>query len=630
MTDMWVSEYEFGFALYRLFQTTHDGHFVYVPDIIGEIFNFARPISLVSVSTDGESVPEIYAYPDILASVGNATFTPSAITGIDGQDAVEYLLNWSQYGSLQDRDALWNNVFYSIAATALGPTGSGPGTFAGAGRGRWVYPGATTTLNFANGSTVTLNNFARVLANFNGVSSGDDLYQKYFAVPEEALRPPSPAVSPTISSTASAVPAATTTPAPGFPPPVIRQSNNLNSGYFLEGEGFEDVAVLSVQSFVGTDTAEKEFQSVNQQFIAQAKAAGKTKLIIDVSANGGGTILQGYDLFRQLFPSIQEVGLQRFRAFEATDLVGQEISEEVAGYPRSLDLANETILDVIGSPFNYRSDMTEDATPFPSWPAKFGPHEFNGDDFTSLFRWNLTDPISNILNSGGIVVTGYLNRTNFTQPFARENVVVLTDGYCASTCTIFSQFMRDQADVKYFAIGGRPNPDPMQAVGGVKGTNNIGWTSVYNYVEIALQFGASTATSLSRYLTLPLRRESSGVAANVNLRDGLRPGDATQVPLQFIYEPSDCRLFYTPEMTLDISESWRAVASIAWGNGTCVSGDEAVYRRTMKRSIGRPSGAKKSLPRLRKRAVADIEALMDSMNIATDTTGMQGDGLMLP
>lgn len=600
-----------------------------MPDVVGEVFNFARPISLVSVSTDGESVPEIYAYPDVLASVTNATFTPSAITQIDGQDAVEYLLNWSQYGSLQDRDALWNNVFYSIAATALGPTGSGPGTFAGAGRGRWIYPGPTTTLTFANGTSITLNNFARVLASFNGVTNGEDLYQKYFSVSEEALQPASPAAT-SSSSSVSATAAATPTPAPGFPPPVIRQSNNLNSGYFLEGEGFEDVAVLSVQSFVGTDTAEKEFQFVNQEFISRAKAAGKTKLIIDVSANGGGTILQGYDLFRQLFPSIQEVGLQRIRAFEATDLVGQEISEEVAPYPRSLDVGNETIQDVIDSPFNYRSDMTEDAQPFPSWPAKFGPHEFNGDNFTSLFRWNLTDPVSNILDSGGIVVTGYLNRTNFTQPFARENVVVLTDGYCASTCTIFSGFMRDQAGVKYFAIGGRPNLNLMQAIGGVKGTNNIGWTSVKAYVDIALSFGASTATSLSNYITLPLRRESSGVAANVNLRDGLKPGDATQTATQFIYEPSDCRLFYTPEMTVDISESWRAVASIAWGNGTCISGDEAVYQKTKKRSAGRLPGQKKGLPRMRKRALAEVEALMDSMSIATDARGLQGDGLMLP
>lgn len=49
------------------------------------------------------------------------------------------------------------------------------------------------------------------------------------------------------------------------------------------------------------------------------------------------------------------------------------------------------------------------------------------------------------LNSGGIDISGYLNRSNITtQPFKAENIVVVTDGYCASTCTIFSELMRQQ------------------------------------------------------------------------------------------------------------------------------------------------------------------------------------------
>jgi C-terminal processing protease CtpA/Prc len=97
--------------------------------------------------------------------------------------------------------------------------------------------------------------------------------------------------SPTAISPAATV---TATPAPGYPSPIIRQSNNLIGGYYLDG--YDDVAVLSVPSFVSLDTAEEEFQQVGETFLAAAKAAGKTKLIIDVSANGGGTILQGYDL----------------------------------------------------------------------------------------------------------------------------------------------------------------------------------------------------------------------------------------------------------------------------------------------------------------------------------------------
>lgn len=76
--------------------------------------------------------------------------------------------------------------------------------------------------------------------------------------------------------------------------------------------------MLAVPSFVGTTDDELPFQKVNTYFINEAVARGKKKLIIDVSANGGGTILQGYDLFKQLFPQILPYGATRFRAHEVS------------------------------------------------------------------------------------------------------------------------------------------------------------------------------------------------------------------------------------------------------------------------------------------------------------------------
>lgn len=110
--------------------------------MIGTVFNWGRPLPLVSVSKDGKELPKPYAYADVLASSlgGNASFTPSAITKINGQEAQEYLEYWSQFGSLQDRDALYNNLFYNLAAVSVGSASTTIGTFAGSGRGRWVLP----------------------------------------------------------------------------------------------------------------------------------------------------------------------------------------------------------------------------------------------------------------------------------------------------------------------------------------------------------------------------------------------------------------------------------------------------------------------------------------------------------
>ena len=511
--DTYANEYDFEFALYEIFQRTHDGHFRYLPTLMSGVLTFGRPLAVASYSIDGVAAPKAYVYSDVLLSANESSFQPSAIVTVNGEDAISYLENLSQYGSLQDPDALYNNVMLNLAQLSLGNTGSGAGTFAGGGRGAYVYPGPETILTFENGTSATFENYAKVLQDFKGIKTGEDIYNKYLAPP--------PATSTAASPTST--PKQTPTPAPGYPAPVIRQINNLIGGYYLDAAGYEDAAVLSVPSFVGLLSAEASFQQVAFDFIKQAKADGKTKLIIDVSANGGGTILQGYSLFTNLFPDLVPYGATRFRAHQAFDLMGQVVSE-VAGPAYPWNLTNppgpdDVLDDFVGVPFDYRADVDEQGNNFNSWAEKYGPHEYNGDSFTSIIRWNLSDPTDVTPFSSGIVVNGYQNRTGIVpeRPFAVEDIVILYDGtccsslnpfglplqdpdsllpspdpshlahpstnscphpgYCASTCTIFSRFMTDQAGVKTVAIGGRPPSSPttpatqMQAVGGVKGTN---------------------------------------------------------------------------------------------------------------------------------------------------------------
>ena len=103
---------------------------------------------------------------------------------------------------------------------------------------------------------------------------------------------------------------------------MVISSDHVVSGYFLDSPGYTDVAVLSMLTFEPELPA--EFQYVVQTFIADAKAAGKTKMIIDVSANGGGYILQGYDTFRQFFPQIEQAGYTRYRYTEALQLMADQ------------------------------------------------------------------------------------------------------------------------------------------------------------------------------------------------------------------------------------------------------------------------------------------------------------------
>ena len=107
-------------------------------------------------------------------------------------------------------------------------------------------------------------------------------------------------------------------------------------------------------------------------------------------------------------------------------------------------------------------------------------------------------------------ITGYGPRQNFTQPFAASDIIMLYDGYCASTCTIFSEFMRTQGGVKSIAYGGRPNPSNssatpiIQAIGGVKGTNNYGYDYITELAAAALEFNV---TAEQESLLVPLTNE---------------------------------------------------------------------------------------------------------------------------
>jgi hypothetical protein len=68
-TGDFANEYEFEFALYGLYPTTHDRHFKYLPSLVAGVFDFGRPLAIVSVSSDGDCLPKPHIYSDILLSL---------------------------------------------------------------------------------------------------------------------------------------------------------------------------------------------------------------------------------------------------------------------------------------------------------------------------------------------------------------------------------------------------------------------------------------------------------------------------------------------------------------------------------------------------------------------------------
>ena len=259
---------------------------------------------------------------------------------MNGEAVNDFLDTFSQLGFLQDPDTLYHNLFYEKTFDAQYLNQRYTGYFALAGRFGSFYPGPNTTIQFENVTINTYRNYAEVIGVFTGVVDGPSAYQQFCTGPHAYAAPASSVVE-RQAATPPSLPPATTTTAYGYPTPTVISSDRQISGYFLDDElGYEDVAVLAITSFEPNYAV--EFQSVIQTLISDAKAAGKTKVIIDLSANGGGIILTGYDAFRQFFPQTTQDGFSRFREHNAFDIMAQQISEYIANFFSRMPVATKS------------------------------------------------------------------------------------------------------------------------------------------------------------------------------------------------------------------------------------------------------------------------------------------------
>ena len=165
----------------------------------------------------------------------------------------------------------------------------------------------------------------------------------------------------------------------------------------------------------------------------------------------------------------------------------------------------------------------------------------------------------------------------------------MTDGTCASTCSIFAELMKKQG-VRSIAFGGRPQYGPMQALGGVKGGQYLSLPLLHRYISRAYDLAVNasepilTPEQLARFeeiappdpknFSLRINRIGAG---GVNFRNAYREGNDV-TPLQFVYEAADCRLFYTAENYIRPATSWLAAANAMLNGGSCVRGsNDAAY-----------------------------------------------------
>lgn len=225
------NEYDFQLDLNQLFNRAYDNHLTWQPDILAGVLQFQRPsgTELVSVSSDGNALPEIFAYRDLELAKNDSSFKPSPLRTINGEGVEEYLQKVAVQANFHDADTRWNALFPSQALIASGTT------FLGSFR-TGQYQGPNTTFSFVNGTTKSQINVAVVFADFDGVNSGEAFFKKFCSGPQ----PPAPTTSSVPAPTANVTSTRAATPShTGYPKAVLLNPNLSIGGYHLNETGYD-------------------------------------------------------------------------------------------------------------------------------------------------------------------------------------------------------------------------------------------------------------------------------------------------------------------------------------------------------------------------------------------------------
>jgi hypothetical protein len=321
-----------------------------------------------------------------------------------------------------------------------------------------VYDGPNTTYTFANGSQKVVDTVAFIPRNkdFSKVTDGPSFFKAFCTGPDDVKPPPSSIAKPSTSLRASATSKASTTvkasttlraststkasasakvsssskasttsktsyvgkrsaaasatpkPSPsliGYPKPVFVQESKDVSGYYLNDTNYKDIAVLVLPGFSPSfNDPESELsaatlgfmdtQQLLRKFFADAVKQSKKKLVIDLRGNGGGIIDMGFELFKQLFPSVEPYGASRYRAHEAFHYYSALVADvalEGDDKDGKISMDWDDADYGIQSTFLWSNILDENLKAYKSYKDYYGPKTIHNDSFTSIRRYNVSD-----------------------------------------------------------------------------------------------------------------------------------------------------------------------------------------------------------------------------------------------
>ena len=203
--------------------------------------------------------------------------------------------------------------------------------------------------------------------------------------------------------------------------------------YEIDGK----VGVITIESFV--PKSEVQFAKDFQMSMYTAKLNKIQRLIIDLTNNGGGEECLGYALIKYLYSSSFKENFATL--FARTDMIatdlGRELAQAGAGLPSNTDS--------IWNPATWKSI---DGKSFvdASWYTNQVSHVRSGYNasYTSILKENYCQPsFDNYYFTGEDLLY-----------YAPDDIILISNGRCASTCALFSRHLQQSRKVKTVVVGG--------------------------------------------------------------------------------------------------------------------------------------------------------------------------------
>ncbi|KAF2831214.1 hypothetical protein CC86DRAFT_366632 [Ophiobolus disseminans] len=632
---VYKNQYGFEADVQLLVNRMHDSHVTLSAGIL-DAFSFVSPVGLVSVSADGKQAPEVYIAEDLLQSRLDG-YTASPITKINGQDVVKALTDFAELNSdgYLEPHADWNALMDSPAQAISGDLS----VFQSA----TFYPGDELEFTFKNGSTgeTFWLSIYNELDDTGPLTTAGDFYN-YFVLGQlpasyDETRqwwPTDPAANATEGENVTTVrpykaicdkgnPADINwceTSSGAYPnDPIVAQTDlAVTGGGVVTGYLLKDIStgVLSIPSFYQYDSDIEGFILAVHYFISNATQQNISRVIIDLQTNDGGAVFLAYQTFKQFFYGTDPYAASRIRSHGLANILGDTYSK----WWKEL----EDDLEENGSLYNYTAseewvvvNRINAATGgnFSSWADYYSRVSDHGDLFSAAQRYNLSDEVFDVSAFSNWVPYGYgigIDDDAAPQIWAPEDIVILTDGLCASACALFVEFV-SSVGVRTVTVGGRPTTGPMQGVAGSRGARVYEATELdddFSFVSEHVQ--NDTAAAL-----LPSRLDTGMwvTTAGINIRDQVRANDPT--PLQFKYEAADCRIYYTLDNIYNMTRLWHDAAKATWDDRSfCVSG-----------STGFPSARNTNSTQAPPKRTAEVPALNLDLTNPVNTLGNATSGI---